>query len=85
MSASGRKKRSMKRAQEKRERHAKKAALYKSYAEEGRKNKSKRFLRKKATSNAKGQHLMTDCGNVGCQRCNPRPIVLCNGKMSNAA
>lgn len=60
-----------------------KRALYKSYAEHGQANKTKRHKAKPTeASGKKGQHVMADCDNVGCIRCYPNlnNYQLNNGK-----
>jgi hypothetical protein len=65
--------RSEKRKREKRAKKAAKAALYKSYSEKGQASGSKRTKKThKVISSLKGQHAMSDCGNVGCKKCYPR-------------
>ena len=71
MSGKGSKKRRKDtRKMEKAKRKAAKAALYKSYSEKGHENTARKHGRR-TESKGKGQHLMADCGNVGCLRCYP--------------
>lgn len=54
--------------------------LYASLA--GTSKKSKNQKKKiKISSNAKHAHLMSDCGNAGCKRCNPSKVVKQNGNI----
>jgi len=51
-------------------------ALYDSRRDAGTNSKSFR-ARKKAKggkSQGKGKHLVPNCGNLGCQKCNPRDV-----------
>lgn len=45
--------------------------LYASYAGQGRRNK-KRASRRKEPSTIKGAHVISNCGNIGCERCFPQ-------------
>ena len=80
MSKKSKAKRKDARKLEKSRRKAAKAALYKSYSERGHENATKK-RGKRTESKGKGQHLMADCGNVGCLRCYPalNNYVLANG------
>lgn len=71
-----------KRKQEKASRKAAKAALYRSYSEQGRKKRAAKHGGKSTEGGHKGQHLVADCGNPGCIRCHPalNNYVLGNGK-----
>lgn len=66
--------RAQKRKMEKRARKEAKAALYKSYAEQGRQGGSKRMkLKAKNKLHVRSRaHLRTPCGNLGCPKCYPR-------------
>jgi len=72
MSKTSKSRRSDARKQAKASRKASKAALYRSYGEQGRKNKAKKHGGRSTTGGHKGQHLDTDCGNPGCIRCYPQ-------------
>jgi hypothetical protein len=49
---------------------AAKRALYASYAGTGRKVKKNR--KKAGATPQRGNHVMSDCGNPGCERCYPQ-------------
>lgn len=53
-------------------------SLYASLAgtSKKRKNQKKKI---RISSGAKHSHIMADCGNVGCQRCNPPKEPLLHG------
>ncbi len=74
MGMNARKLRSEKRKMRKRAAKAAKKALYQSYAGTGRRKK-KKSCPTGATSQ-KGNHVMTDCGNIGCKACYPQFRVL---------
>jgi hypothetical protein len=83
MSKKSRSTRSLKRKQEKASRKASKAALYRSYSEQGRKNRLKKVGGRVTTGGHKGEHLVANCGNPGCIRCYPElnNTMKCNGKL----
>ena len=72
MSKGSRTRSALKRKSEKKRRKDQKAALYRSYAETGRKNNSKNSKKHKQISSIKGSHVTSDCGNVGCKTCYPQ-------------
>ena len=78
-----------KRAEEKKKdrasKRAAKKALYEAYAQQGRDKGSRRSKRKIRMTPGRGAHLMDNCGNVGCKRCNPRAVVFHKAKMKQAA
>lgn len=76
MSKGARNRNSERRRMEKKRRKEAKRALYKSYSEQGRKNNSKRATKHKVISSVKGNHVMLDCGNVGCEKCYPQYAVV---------
>ena len=49
-------------------------AMYDSWRDSGNNSKSFRAKKrsKKQGTGEKGKHLVSNCGNQGCQRCNPR-------------
>jgi hypothetical protein len=60
-----------KKMKEKRAKKAARASLYKSYA--GSSKKNKRMTNKSQVAGIyKHAHIMADCGNVGCAKCNPK-------------
>jgi len=69
MGLTAKKARSLKRKTEKAKAKAAKRALYASYAGQGRRST------KTAASGRtpqRGNHVMADCGNVGCEACYPQ-------------
>ena len=46
-------------------------ALYNSMRDSGDNSKTKSQKNKKSVRAAKHMHLMDDCGNIGCKKCNP--------------
>ena len=67
MSKKSKKTRSAKRAAEKRSQKAAKKALYENYAKLGKARKKGQGASGKLF---KGAHLVSDCGNPGCKKCN---------------
>lgn len=81
MGRAAKKRRHDKRKEMKAKRKEAKRLLYKSYAEKGRESRQRKHGKRTEGSGKKGQHVMADCGNVGCVRCYPKlnDYVLCNG------
>lgn len=83
MSKAAKKRKQAVRRQQKAARKAAKAAMYKSFSEQGINNKTRRHKAKSTEpSGKKGQHAMTNCGNTGCIKCHPElnNVRMCNGK-----
>lgn len=70
MSKSAKKRRSDRRRELKRSAKAAKRALYASYSGTGR--RAKRVKRSSGPTAQKGNHAMSNCGNVGCSKCFPQ-------------
>jgi len=73
MGKKGKKKRGEKARIKKRARKAANRAKYDAWRAAGTNSKSfrQRKRAKKKGSGDKGKHLIADCGNVGCLKCNP--------------
>ncbi len=63
---------------------AAKKAKYEGLAGTG-KRRAKRAKKSKLAGIYKGAHIMVDCGNVGCKRCNPRTAALRRAKAVSLA
>lgn len=78
MSKSSKTKRSLERRKKKRDAKIAEQARYDSYRDIGQNTKSKRYSMR--TVGRRGvrpvRHRLGPCGNVGCQRCNPKPAAL---------
>lgn len=70
MSKSSKKRKADARRERKKSVKAQRRALYASYAGTGR--KKKKVSAKTGRTSQRGNHVMADCGNVGCQQCYPR-------------
>ena len=87
MGKKGKALRSQAAAQAKRSRKIANRAKYAAWRDAGTNSKSFRQRKnsKKKGSNTKGLHLVADCGNVGCLRCNPaerKPVRILNKRQS---
>lgn len=74
-----------KRRADKRKRKAAMRTLYESWRDAGQNGKSKRALRnaRAAKRSRKHEHIVANCGNIGCKRCNPRePIAINTERMT---
>lgn len=73
MANSGKAKKHQEKMKRKRAEKQAKAAKYASLAGTSKKNKNiVKRQRASASSIYKHAHVMADCGNVGCKKCNPR-------------
>jgi len=62
-----------------------KYAAWKAAGENTKSFRGKKRLKKKKGFGEKGKHLIADCGNVGCLKCNPverKPKVVLNRRQS---
>ena len=76
MGKSGRQSKHSAKMKRKREVKAQRKALYASLAGTSKKSKNQRN-KNRVSSSAKHAHKMSNCGNAGCERCNPpkRPYM----------